>query len=875
MTRQLIINSNISKEILGLDFSKKIYEIISIIKKAISLNSENKSLFQIWSKIGHRISDSDFLTSKQQARKKNPEYADLLNVYCLECFFALFIRCLSAIKYFNSEIEEMSSIGQLEQLFLKIKQSTYSYLYEDDVYNIFTHSFFLEITKDFNKKLSTFFLDLLSKTVTIIPKRLFFSIYHTLLDKKLRKLLGEFYTPIEVSKIMVKWVLNEKFKESSVIDTNCGAGNLIIEYLENSHDKYDNNIREVVGIDLNPLAVLLTKFILTDFTNKKNFLINRFHVLNADTITSFIASKKILSKKKNLNSKTMKKNLSNFLNIPNYPLSIEIEFQSELFEIIIIKKDLLTFSKEMIKKEIRIQLNGKSLFFELDNELMIYINNSKNKNILINLLTDNLKTIFLLTKKYNVILGNPPYVRVQSIHPLIKRELIKSNYQTAVGHFDLYYCFFEINIEILHKNGVLVYLTSNKFMNTSSGSILRKILFENSVIDFLINFNDSHIFDALILPVIIILRKRIHNLNGKRNVKYISAERSKNIENNNVVDEYLFSFFQSFGSPIINLGVNYNGNHLILNKYVSYLPKEYTQPWSFPNPKIIELLKTIESNSNSKLGELAKKVVVGIKTTANYAFIDDYDPQFINRKDIIKQRNLIKKKYKRDLFFPIIRGKDIRNYSISENNNSIFYPHYKKEGKNHSYPEEDLQIILKYLKQKDFFNKLNRREYIIKSKKNWYEIWNQKDSDDFECGIKIVVPDISPKNNFAIDFKNKYVVGSAYYIKLKNEDLIDAKVILAQLNSYILEFYHKNKSNNKIYAGRFRYWSSDIENFPIINPMDIKHEIKLKIEKLIDQIEQNYNKRLEDDINDIIFYIFNLKDEIKQFISDWVYNDRK
>ena len=64
------------------------------------------------------------------------------------------------------------------------------------------------------------------------------------------------------------------------------------------------------------------------------------------------------------------------------------------------------------------------------------------------------------------------------------------------------------------------------------------------------------------------------------------------------------------------------------------------------------------------------------------------------------------------------------------------------------------------------------------------------DPDDLEKKLKIVVPDISPKNNFAIDYESRYVDGSAYFILLKDDSINNYKFTLDILNSYIAECYY-------------------------------------------------------------------------------------
>ena len=273
---------------------------------------------------------------------------------------------------------------------------------------------------------------------------------------------------------------------------------------------------------------------------------------------------------------------------------------------------------------------------------------------------------------------------------------------------------------------------------------------------------------------------------------------------------------------------------------------------------------------------------MGIKTTANYAFIDGYSAAFIKKADVATERKSILRKYGRDLFFPLIKGKYIRDFQIHSMNSAhfpksyIFYPHYKEtpSKKILPFPEEDIPVMLQYFKDRGYDQKLAKREYIRKAKRKWYEIWNHKDPDDLEQRLKIVVPDISPKNNFAIDYEGRYVDGSAYFILLKYSDVRHYRYILGLLNSSLCEFYHKIISGNTLYAGRYRYWSTNMKKLPVVQ-MDRCHEdLRTQLINVVSQLELVFSEELENQLNNIVFAIFNLSQSSRDQITQWVKQER-
>ncbi len=74
---------------------------------------------------------------------------------------------------------------------------------------------------------------------------------------------------------------------------------------------------------------------------------------------------------------------------------------------------------------------------------------------------------------FDVIIGNPPYIQIQSMgkDADILQEL---NFKTFSRRGDIYCLFYEQSYKLLKKNGVLVFITSNKWMRGGYGDSLRE-----------------------------------------------------------------------------------------------------------------------------------------------------------------------------------------------------------------------------------------------------------------------------------------------------------------------------------------------------------------------------------------------------------------
>jgi type I restriction-modification system DNA methylase subunit len=83
-------------------------------------------------------------------------------------------------------------------------------------------------------------------------------------------------------------------------------------------------------------------------------------------------------------------------------------------------------------------------------------------------------------KKFDVVIANPPYINSQM---MVKngqkefRDYITKNYRFAKGNWDIYIPFFERGIELLSNEGVLIFITPDKWLSKRFGDALREGIF--------------------------------------------------------------------------------------------------------------------------------------------------------------------------------------------------------------------------------------------------------------------------------------------------------------------------------------------------------------------------------------------------------------
>ena len=106
---------------------------------------------------------------------------------------------------------------------------------------------------------------------------------------------------------------------------------------------------------------------------------------------------------------------------------------------------------------------------------------------------------------YDVVISNPPYVRTQVLGAARARALGRQFGLT--GRVDLYHAFVAAMTANLAKGGVLGLICSNRFMTTKGGLSLRTLLFARYDIAELWDLGDSKLFEAAVLPAVVIARR--------------------------------------------------------------------------------------------------------------------------------------------------------------------------------------------------------------------------------------------------------------------------------------------------------------------------------------------------------------------------------
>lgn len=431
---------------------------------------------------------------------------------------------------------------------------------------------------------------------------------------------------------------------------------------------------------------------------------------------------------------------------------------------------------------------------------------------------------------FDIVIGNPPYVRQESIKEI--KPYLEQNYRVYTGVADLYCYFYELGYNLLKDSGYLGFITSNKWFRAKYGEKLREFLLNDIEFYNIVDYNGTKIFEGATVDSNILIFKK------------------------NKVKNSIFSLQIADTIP-----VEYKQEKLSKESFIFINQNEDSIKGKIE--RIGKPLKEWDININR-----------GITTGLNEAFIIDRETR----------DKLIEEDYKNsEIIKPLLRGKDIEKYNINYADLYLINSHNGKAGKE-AIDIENYPQIKKYLET--FEPKLSKR---ADKGKTPFNLRNCAYLEEFEKE-KIVWQRVTKENTFALAEKDTFILDSmAFLSNIENEK----KYLLGILNSKLIYFY-LNQYTHKYGNTGFLLSNQYVEKLPIKpynNEVELENKVDLilennkklssykelleranknkkydeiiDLEKLVEKT-QNEIKKLDYEINQMIYEIYELTvDEIK------------
>jgi len=428
--------------------------------------------------------------------------------------------------------------------------------------------------------------------------------------------------------------------------------------------------------------------------------------------------------------------------------------------------------------------------------------------------------MFNIKDGFDIVIGNPPYLRVQGIDK-IESEKYKKLYKSATGSYDLYVIFTERAIKLLGKNGLVNFIMPHKWVNSAFGKGLREVAKEKFF--KFISFREYQVFNASTYTSLVWFK------NKSDTVRYIGLE--KDLQTNSDLKAFLDSITD--------------------DKYtITKNEKLSGDAWTFSDNKIAKVLAKLDEQP-LRVSDVFEKIFQGIATSKdsvyflsecieNNEMIEGYSKELDRRISIEKE--LVK---------PALKGKDIKKYAILKTDKVIIFPYFKTivNGKEKAelYSEKELQRLFPkgYVYLKECESVLRDRESgRLQNDEFWYRYIYPKNLTLFDKE-KLITPQLSLGGQLTYDQNGEFYSDAGGYGLIKNSNIEESyKFYLAILNSKVLWFYIQNTS--AVFSGGYYYYKSTyLEPFPLPKIENIEDTKPFEI--LVDYIIFAKSQSLEDE----------------------------
>jgi len=358
---------------------------------------------------------------------------------------------------------------------------------------------------------------------------------------------------------------------------------------------------------------------------------------------------------------------------------------------------------------------------------------------------------FLIAKldSFDIVVGNPPYIRHEQI-PEGKKVLYREKFRTFKGRSDIYIAFFENALSLLKKGGKLCYICSDRWMRSSYGKELRKLLSTGFNVPWILNLNAADAFDEKVYgyPSIVMIAPEAKGETAHFEIKQ--------------VDE-----LESVAGQLVNgAGV-----------HRQWLPEDGS-PWALGSERMElmeEHLVGIESQGF--------KIGIGVATGLDHVFIGR------ELKDVVEDEVLL----------PLVLPQDLVDGKLLWTGNYVINPFENGSS--------DLLELPKYPRLSKYFNSsvglLKNRHIAKRRPSHWYRTIDRIYPHIRETP-KLLLPDIKKNQKIVFDEGKYYPHHNVYYIT--GGSINNLKLLGAILMSDFV--FKQMKSVSTIMHGGFVRWQS-------------------------------------------------------------------
>ncbi|MBU2602574.1 MAG: N-6 DNA methylase [Actinobacteria bacterium] len=379
------------------------------------------------------------------------------------------------------------------------------------------------------------------------------------------------------------------------------------------------------------------------------------------------------------------------------------------------------------------------------------------------------KTAPASKRGFDAVIGNPPWL-MPGYWDKTPLDYLRVRYTSSTGKYDMYYLFIERGLGLLCASGKLGLIVPNKFFHTGAARALRGLLGNEEGLHEIVDFGDSKLFSSATNYSCVILVDR-----GQAALPLRVRRADVGVR---VIDEF-----------------DIDRRDLCQD------------PWYFAPPLERSLALRMEE-SGEHLEGLVQRFATGVQSGAD-------------RLLVVSSDQALHLGLEPQLLTPILRGRDVRRYSLSDSPSLLMFPYKVVQDQFVLLTEAELT---EYPHVRDYLmlhrEALARRVWFGKGARElsgaWYGMMYLEPRTSL-VHAHILTPCLSNVSNFALGSGQLFATGTAGVAGLVLSDGAgeSPNYLLALLNSKLLSWYITTHS--PVFSGGYHKFSA-----PYLRPVPIR-----------------------------------------------------
>jgi tRNA1(Val) A37 N6-methylase TrmN6 len=422
---------------------------------------------------------------------------------------------------------------------------------------------------------------------------------------------------------------------------------------------------------------------------------------------------------------------------------------------------------------------------------------------------------------YDLIVGNPPYIRSQLLKSSYARSLKNLYPQFTAGNFDLVVLFLAHTLSALAPGGIGALIVSNKFMVSRYGKEICGQLASSFRILEIMDFGDGQVFPDKTTYTCVIIFAKMPPTSPTFLIKFPPG-----------------------------LKWNGHGEHLELGQKTQ-IPLERLQsfPWNLAGESHDKILHLMQRPELPRLLDVFPNISQGVRTGANHIFIIKG-----NAREEIEP----------ELLQPYVSGENIRRCRIVPSHRFLLWPYqHNVDGAITLLKAEELQKnypkTWAYLQR----HKQELSERDLDANTLWYG-YSRTQNLELQGNPKILAREMMPWSEFAADTEGKYNLCSGYaFVSPSNMSAGELQMWAAVLSTPTMEFQLRLVTT-QLHSGWFRMLKHHVKRVRLPRFSDAECRKALRLARSLN--DDPFNSDKWEKLDALVAMSFGLSSDMRQQI---------